>query len=71
MEESGYHTPKNNLKTSKKNPLNIQKRSPIKLKRRLSLANSRTNLFKNNDFVTKRCENSKKPIINILPKESN
>lgn len=71
MEVQVFRTPKIIVNKSKKNPLLRQNESPIKLKRRLSLANSRTNLFKNNDLVTKRCENSKKPIINILPKESN
>ena len=71
MEVQVFRTPKIIVNKCKKNPLLRHNESPIKLKRRLSLANSRTNLFKNNDLVTKRCENSKKPIINILPKESN
>ena len=53
MEESGYHTPRNNLKTSKKNPLNIQKRSPIKFKRRASFLPLNLNFLKYNDERTK------------------
>ena len=68
MEESGYHTPKNNLKTSKKNPLNIQKRSPIKFKRRASFLPLNLNFLKYNDERTKNLRASKKPINKISTK---
>jgi len=68
MEESGYHTPKNNLKTSKKNPLNIQKRSPIKFKRSSSFLPLNLNFLKYNDERTKNLRASKKPINKISTK---
>ena len=68
MEESGYHTPKNNLKTSKKNPLNIQKRSPIKFKRRASFLPLNLNFLKYNDERTKNFRASKTPIKKISTK---